>query len=113
MWLACALGVNCPNMPPDIPDHLKNKAISLAEIGVNSVAWKVTDALAYIDYIEHIGKFVLGGDVLVSIKDSYEHNYDNWCFEFKDGNAAASAQRARDYIFSYPEGNYVFNIVVA
>ena len=100
-------------MLPDIPDHLENKAISLAEIGVNSVAWEAKDALAYIDHIEHLGKFVLGGDVLVSIKGSYEHNYDNWCFEFKDGNAAASAQRARDYVSSYPKGNYVFKVVIA
>lgn len=97
----------------DIPDHLKNKAISLIEIGIDSVAWRRDDALAFIDHIEHRGKFVLGGDVLVPNMQSYKHNYDNWYFDLENGDAAASAWHAKNYILSYEKGRYVFNIVVA
>ncbi len=96
----------------DIPSELSGKAISLEHIGVSEVAWLKEDAFALIEHLDNEGKFILGGDVLSLETDGYRHNGANWHYNYEDGNAHKSVEKARDYIKKYPAGNDVFVIVV-
>ena len=95
-----------------IPEDIKRKSVSLSYLGINEVAWKQNDALKLLKYLEKASIFVLGGDVLSPDGDKYTHNYDNWYFEEKEGNFKDSIAKAKDYIYSYPKGNYLFVIVI-
>ena len=97
----------------DIPSNLKGKEILLEHIGIRNVAWLRNDALELIDYLSSKGSFILGGDVLTLTPDGYRHNYDNWYFNFEDGNANQSVEHAKNYINKYPIGNVAFVLIVA
>ncbi|MBT3321371.1 MAG: hypothetical protein HN392_03705 [Anaerolineae bacterium] len=94
-----------------IPPHLKGKEISLEHIGLSEVAWSKNDALDLLKYLEATDHFVLGGDVLALEVDHYQHNYDNWHFNFEDGDAKESIEQAASYINKYPAGDYAFVLV--
>ena len=55
---------------------------------------------------------VIGGDVLSKQGDYYKHNYDNWYFEPNEGTFNQSILKAENYIKNYPEGNYIFVLVI-
>ena len=95
----------------DISEQLKGKEISLSSIGLSEIAWKYEDALTF---IEHCGKykiFILGGDVLVKDDSDYRYNHDNWYFNKDQGDYEDSINKAREYIISYPKGDYAFVFV--
>ena len=95
----------------NIPPHLKEKEISLEHIGLSEVGWSKNDALSLLGHLETTGRFVLGGDVLALEVDYYQHNYDNWHFNYEDGDAKESIEQAINYIDKYPVGDYVFVLV--
>ena len=94
-----------------IPEQLKGKEISLNSIGLIEVAWKYEDALVLIEYYEKNRIFILGGDVLVKEGNEYRHNYDNWYLDKYLGNYKDSFNKAKEYITSYPKGDYAFVFV--
>lgn len=99
-------------MITEVPQDLQGKEISLKHIGVNGVAWKKDDAIDLLNSYKLIGKFVLGGDVLAYGENGYSHNYDNWYFNYEDGNAKESVNHAIKYINNYPDGDFAFILVV-
>jgi len=96
----------------DIPSRLRGKEIPLEYIGLSEVAWLKDDALDLIDHLSEKGSFILGGDVLEKDSDGYRPTYDNWYFNYEDGDAAQSIEHTREYINKYPAGNYAFVLVV-
>ena len=89
------------------------KEISLASIGLNEVAWTRNDALELLKHFEANGVFVSGGDLLSIGPAGFQHNYDNWYFDHKDGNARQSVEHTRSYINNYPVGDFVFVLVIS
>jgi hypothetical protein len=96
----------------DIPEPLLKKAIPLKHIGLSEVAWLREDALSLLEHWEREGRFILGGDVLSLESDGFRHNYDNWYFNYEDGDAQQSIEHTRQYIKKYPVGDYAFVLVV-
>ncbi|MBT3189330.1 MAG: hypothetical protein HN736_04265 [Anaerolineae bacterium] len=78
---------------------------------MSEVAWSKTDALDLLEHFKSAGHFVLGGDVLALETDCYQHNYDNWHFNYEDGHAQESIEQAINYINNYPAGDYAFVLV--
>ncbi len=95
----------------DIPQKLKGKEISLSSIGLSEIAWRYKDALTLIEHCENNKIFILGGDVLVKIGSEYQHNYDNWYLNKDQGNYKDSIKKTKEYITSYPKGDYAFVFV--
>jgi len=95
----------------NIPEHLKGKEISLSYIGLSEVAWEYEDALSIIEHCKKHKIFILGGDVLAKDNGEYKHNYDNWYLNTDQGNYKDSIKKTKDYITSYPKGDYAFVFV--
>ncbi|WP_330147043.1 Imm40 family immunity protein [Shewanella oncorhynchi] len=97
----------------NIPEELKGKEITLGHLHLSEIAWRKIDALKLVGHLQSKGDFILGGDVLKKEVDGYRPNYDSWYLNQEDGDATQSAERARNYINKYPEGDYAFVFVVA
>lgn len=96
----------------NLPSELSCKKIELTDMGSNGVAWKKEHALVLLNYYKEHEVFVIGGDVLSKQGDYYKHNYDNWYFEPNEGTFNQSILKAENYIKNYPEGNYIFVLVI-
>ena len=101
-----------------IPTELLPRAISLASIGCNELAWAKADALELLETLQANHHVVLGGDVLQEVDGKWQHNYDNWHFNpdpshTHELNSVRSVSKARQYIQNYPVGPYLFVLVSA
>ena len=105
---------------PLFPPQFLPNGLSLAHIGVASLAWRREDALAILEALHGTSVAVLGGDVLDTAEGPLTHNYSNWYVEplpQEEWSAFVirSHRRAAEYIASYRHpstGSCAFTLVL-
>lgn len=95
---------------------INNKTITSIDFSDTETAWRIEDAILFLEYLTRRDKVVLGGDVLT---DKLEYNYDSWyyhpdpdkCLSF---NVDCSIKLAKEYISNYIRinGNRFFVVFV-
>ena len=80
-----------------LPRDLWSRAESLAELGLDELAWPPEDATRVLDLLGMTAIAVLGGDVYVRRDKRFEPAYENWSVEqgpTEDPAAFAARSRA-------------------
>ena len=85
----------------------KNKTIISTDFSDYETAWKINDALLFLEYIKERNGLVLGGEILTK---NLEHNYDSWYYNNDSArdyqfNVVCSIQYASEYICNYIKNN--------
>ena len=92
----------------EILGAFSSRGISLEPLGLEEVAWTMSDALEIVDLLAGKGVAVLGGDVYKESPDGLGPTYENWYCERSSGeNSRAFAKRSREeavtFLSSYPD----------
>ncbi len=98
------------NLPKDIIEA----GISLEELGIYEMAWKIDEIKKIIELLRKEKVPVLGGDVYKIVDDKIESTYDSW---FLNNNGQfdfieKSLDKSISYIEEYELINYGKNIYV-
>jgi hypothetical protein len=91
-----------------VPEAIRGRAIDLAHLGVNQVAWFKKDVFEILGHLDETQVAILGGDVLVLKDGKFTHEYSNWHSdqqpnESQEDYAKRSREETESYINRYPD----------
>lgn len=98
-----------------------HKRISLAEEGLEDLAWTRPDVIGVVMQLDGTKVAVIGGDILKNEGEMYGHTCDSWCCDIRPGElwdeyAKRSRKTAQEYVEAYPEAHnssYIFCLLLA
>jgi len=87
-----------------VPKTLLDRAVSLADVGIEELAWQPDDAREILELIKGTTVAILGGDIYSKRFGRFEPTYENWHVNRDPQEApGAFAARALDISQSYLE----------
>jgi len=89
---------------------------SLLELGVNELAFPLEKYEEIISYYLQSKIIILGGDILIYNKNTFEFTYDSWYYNSNENishkeNVIKSYLQAEEYLKTFPYKNAYFTVI--